>query len=91
MFFLTIETNISIHMEIEIDKETVYNTIGCKKNFDCMKNSVQACCKVENCVNKKVHFVACADNVNCSYKISFGGASICTCKVRKEIFNIYGI
>lgn len=85
------ETTRSFKTKLKVDESTVNKTIGCRKNFNCLKNDVQVCCKVENCVNKKVHFVTRVNNTNCSYNISFGNSSICTCAVRKEIFNIYGL
>jgi hypothetical protein len=46
-------------------------------------------CKVENCINEKVHFIKGVDNLSCSYKMSFGDSFFCTCPTRKEIFNKY--
>lgn len=78
-------------MEIEVDEKTISKANQCHKNFDCMKSDKQVCCKVENCISRKVHFIAYADNNYCSYKLSFGSSYMCTCAVRKEIFNMYGI
>lgn len=78
-------------MRIEVDTKTVNKTFCCEKNFNCLKSDKHICCKVENCVNNKVHFINCADNKYCSYKKSFGYSFFCTCMVRKEIFNKYGV
>lgn len=85
------ETTKLFQTKVKVDEATVNKTIGCRKNFECLKNDTQVCCKVENCVSKKVHFVTRFNNFNCNYKISFGSSSICTCAVRKEIFNMYGL
>jgi hypothetical protein len=78
-------------MEIEVDEKTINQTLHCRKNFDCLKSNNHVCCKVETCVNKKVHFITCADNIYCSYKMTFGSSFLCTCAVRKESFNKYGV
>ena len=75
---------------MEIDKKTVAETLRCEKNFDCLNNDEHVYCQVESCVNKAVHFVKCPVMTPCNYKMSFGDSSICTCPVRKEIFNKYG-
>jgi len=78
-------------MEIEVDKKTVNKTSCCEKNFNCLKSDKHVCCKVEYCVNNKVHFISGSDNKYCSYKKSFGHSFFCTCTVRKELFNKYGV
>ncbi len=81
----------SLNMGKEIDEKTVNKTLHCEKNFTCLKSDNHVCCKVENCINNEVHFITCADNINCSYKMSFGNSYFCTCPVRKEIFNKHGV
>jgi len=78
-------------MLLEVSEKTVSNAMHCKKNFDCLKKDKQVCCKVENCISKKVFFINCADNHSCNYKLSFGNSYLCTCAVRKEIFNKHGV
>lgn len=78
-------------MEFEVNEIAVSNTTFCKKNFDCLRIGIQVCCKVENCISKKVHFVSFSNNVSCSYKLSFGHSCLCTCAVRKELFNKHGV
>lgn len=75
---------------MEIDKKILEQTEHCQKNFDCIKNN-NICCKVENCVNKTVHFVECSEDNFCSYRMTFGKSPFCTCRTRKEIYNKYGI
>ena len=75
---------------MEIDKELLEKTTDCNKDFACLNNDKHICCKVEHCVNNKVHFVKCLDNY-CSYRMSYGYSDICNCPIRKEIFNKYNI
>jgi len=84
--------NINIKLfHMEIDKNIISNTIKCEKNFDCLSANNHVYCKVESCINNKVHFINCVYNLNCSYKMSYGDTFICTCPTRKEIFNKYEI
>lgn len=78
-------------MEIEIDEKIVTKAKACIKNFDCLNNDMHIYCKVEYCCNNKVHFIKCLDNQYCSFQKSFGFAFMCTCPLRKEIYNKYGI
>lgn len=78
-------------MLLEVSEKTVSNAVHCKKNFDCLKKDKQVCCKVENCISKKVFFINCDNNVNCTYKLPFGRSYLCTCAVRKEIFIKHGV
>ncbi len=78
-------------MIFEVNDITKCNTAHCEKNFDCLNKGNQVCCKVENCISKKVHFVNFSNNVNCNYKLSFGYSFLCTCAVRKELFNKHGV
>jgi hypothetical protein len=72
----------------KIDKKTV-NSTECEKSFECLTNQGYLC-KVEHCVDGKVHFLKCNDTV-CKFKVSFGNDVFCSCPVRKEIYNLYKI
>ncbi len=74
---------------MEIDKKIVAGTFNCHKNFDCLNSGNHVYCKVECCINKKVHFIKIVDKSFCYYKMSFGDSFICTCPTRKEIFKMY--
>ncbi len=74
---------------MEIDKKILAVTLSCHKNFDCLNNNQQGCCKVESCINQKVYFVENDTRSLCNYKMSFGDSFICTCPTRKEIFKLY--
>ena len=76
---------------MDIDKEILKKTTNCEKNFECLNNDKHIYCKVEDCVNNKVHFVKCLNVDYCVYKMSFAQSFICNCPTRKEIFNKYGI
>jgi len=76
-------------MKIEIDKETLKQTTHCDSNFKCLKNDVAELCKIESCFNGELHFIKCKDELVCNYKMPFGGSYVCSCPVRREIYNKY--
>ena len=78
-------------MKIKIDDQIIQQTTRCQKNFDCLSNEEHIYCEVEYCVNDKVHFIRCNSEEQCEYKVAFGNSFICTCPVRKEIYNRYRI
>jgi len=78
-------------MKIAVEEKIILETKHCEKNFDCLKMDKHIYCGVESCINNEVHLIKCIDNLDCSYKMSFGNAFICNCPTRKEIFNKYKI
>ena len=74
---------------MEIKEEIIKETKNCNKDFSCLKNKNHEYCKVKNCISSSVHLVECVDNTDCNYNITYGDCQICSCPVRKEIFNIY--
>lgn len=79
-----------IKMDTKISKDVINNTTRCKKNFSCLSGE-NPICRVELCVDDKIHFIKCANNEPCSYKIPFGYSFVCICPVRKELHNKYNI
>jgi len=76
---------------MDISKEIIESTTNCEKDFACLKSDGVVCCKVESCINGKIHFVQNVSKSYCAYKMSFGNSFICNCPTRKEIFNKYSI
>ena len=76
---------------MEIDKLIIAETVRCEKDFACLSEKTHVYCKVENCINKKIHFIERKDLFQCRYVMCFGDCYICTCPTRKEIYNKYGI
>lgn len=77
-------------MNLQIDIDTLSRTTKCTRDFACLTDSGQLC-RVENCVDNKVHFIQCRHDAKCNYQISYGYSYICTCPTRKEIYNRYGL
>ncbi len=74
---------------IKIDENISKTATKCIKNLSCMSGS--DICKVELCVDGKIHFIKCMNLEHCNYRISFGYSFVCNCPVRKELFNRYNI
>ncbi len=76
-------------MKIEIDDDVIKATTKCEKSFSCLADNLETSCKVEYAVSNTVHFVKCLSGTHCSYRISFGYDYICTCPIRKAIYEKY--
>ncbi len=77
-------------MVFKIDEDVLKNATKCKKDFSCLSGEKELC-RVELCVDNKIHFIKCVDNIPCSYRIPFGYSYVCICPVRKELHNQYRI
>ena len=74
-----------------IPEETIAETKRCEKGFSCLKDLCEGLCRVESCVNGRVHFIRSMNKNYCSYRGDFGGSAICYCPTRKELYNMYGV
>ncbi len=72
---------------MEINEAIINETKNCNKDFSCLKNKEHLFCKVRRCINSSVHFIECIDDIKCSYRINYGDCVICSCPIRKEVFN----
>ncbi len=78
-------------MHIQISEDTIKKTTKCQKSFSCLSGERKDLCEVESCVNDEIHFLKCMYNSLCRYRVPFGYSSVCTCPVRKELYNRYRI
>ncbi len=78
-------------MDIVISDESLQATTKCKKGFSCLKGNRKDLCKVESCIDEKIHFIKCLNSKHCFYQASYGGSHYCSCPARKEIYNKYNI
>jgi hypothetical protein len=74
---------------ITVSDESLQATTNCEKRFTCLRGKSEALCAVESCIDGKVHFIKCLNDVFCPYQHSFGNGYLCTCPTRKEIYNKY--
>jgi hypothetical protein len=78
-------------MGIKINDETKSSAILCKHEFACLSSTNHVLCKVNDCINEKVHFIECKDQNYCAYQKSCGYSHVCNCPARKETYNKYKI
>jgi hypothetical protein len=74
-----------------IDKNILEKTTKCEKNFKCLDNPKEICCKVEEVIDNKVFFVKCLSYDYCNYKTPYGYSNICSCPTRIEIYRKHKI
>lgn len=75
----------------KLPKHICDKATSCNKRLVCLEKDSADLCKVVDCVNGDVHFIACSSNTECAYRLSFGDAVACTCPVRMELYNRYKI
>ena len=76
--------------DLKVDDDVIKNTNRCKKDHSCLSDLTDLC-KVEMCIADKIHFIKCMNERTCNYRITFGYSFVCTCPVRKELYNKYKI
>jgi len=77
-------------MKLEISEGIIQQTTKCDRDFECLKSGCKPNCEVKDCVSGKVHFVD-KHNGYCRYSFRFGNGIICSCPVRKELYNRYKV
>jgi hypothetical protein len=80
-----------MRMNIEISDEIKLSASYCTKEFSCLSDANRDLCRVKEHIGEKVYFIACKEDKYCAYKESFGNENLCTCPVRKEIYDKYKI
>lgn len=65
----------------------IIQTTKCEKQFACLTNEINICCKVVKCIGKSVCFIDDEAKNDCNYKICYGDSMICSCPVRIELHN----
>ena len=78
-------------MIFKVDDSIIKTTTKCEKNISCLSEKREELCKVTHKVEDEVYFVECQDTESCSYRLLFGYSFICTCPVRKAIYDKYKI
>lgn len=79
-----------MEQRFEIGEAVIQAATECEKALACLQCEEQVYCAVEQCLMHRVHYVKCLHDETCVYQSSLENFPICTCPVRKEIFNRYG-
>jgi hypothetical protein len=81
-----------VEMPIKIGEDIRQQTTKCKYDFACLSDERHDLCKVTSSVASKVVLTDCVDRLPCAYCILFGASlAVCTCPVRNELYNRFGI
>ena len=79
-------------VRFKIPEEVRMCATECSKGHACLMNEKHELCPVVKNIEGKIHFIQCIENRPCIYKNHIGDSVYtCTCPVRKEIFNKYGV
>ncbi len=74
----------------ELSGEIIAKANKCKRNYACLNEKTPPLCSVSDCVNCEIHFISTQTSY-CPYFLYFADEVICTCPVRKELFNKFKI
>jgi hypothetical protein len=72
----------------DVSEATRQKTDKCWRGFVCLSGD-GTLCPVTNCVSDLV-FVQRTTQAYCPYDVTFGFSHICSCPVRREIYQRYG-
>ncbi len=74
----------------KVAPDTLESADKCQRNYVCLNEETPPLCPVKDCVNCEIHFIS-VNTFYCAYFLYFGDEVICTCPVRKELFNKYEV
>ena len=76
-------------MKREVSEETRQETDKCWRGFACLSGDEDVICRVRDRVSDVI-FVEKTKQTYCPYDVTFGYSHICSCPVRREIYERYG-
>ena len=76
-------------VKYEVDDTIIRSAKKCENRHACLNASIPLC-SVEHCLMHRIYYVACLSDEPCPYKKALDHSNVCTCPIRKEIFNRYG-
>lgn len=79
-------------MGITVSEGTLAQTTRCQNDFSCLSGMAPDVCQVERALGgKPVLFVKKNTSYFCPYTGRFGTAYVCSCPVRRELYQRYGV
>ena len=78
-------------MTFYVSDEIKKSAVKCEKNYICLSRNEENVCKVISSVDDHIMHVYCAHVDKCVYKYPDEGRCLCTCPVRKEIYDKYDV
>jgi len=76
-------------VELEVSEEIRQETDKCWRGFACLSGTRDGICPVRERVGDVI-FVEKIKQAYCPYDVTFGYSHICSCPVRRELFERYG-
>ena len=76
-------------MELEVSEKIRQKTDRCWRGFACLSGTQDGRCAVRERVGDVI-FVEKSGQAYCPYDVTFGYSHICSCPVRRELFERYG-
>jgi hypothetical protein len=77
-------------MKYQVGDKLQEMTTRCEKGFSCLDGDPSCLCAVTDCVMGDVVFVEFKKDY-CRYSVSYGNERICTCPIRKALYNQYRV
>lgn len=78
-------------MTFHINDETKLAAHRCNFKYSCLLNSNWKPCKVIGVFDNEEYFVFCENEVKCNFQSDYEERVLCTCPVRKEIYDKYKV
>ena len=78
-------------MGYNVCPEIKKSAIHCKKDFICLTRNKTTLCKVISTIDNNTMYVYCQNKESCPYQYQYNERTLCTCPVRKDIYNKYNI
>lgn len=75
----------------EISKDILDRAEKCASRSFCLSSPKEVLCEAEYLLNNNVLFVRKAKKRDCAYFLPYGNAGICSCPVRKALFQQYSV
>jgi hypothetical protein len=77
---------------LTVSQEILKQTTICRKDFCCLSDTTNNLCKVERALGAEpILFLCKEEKPCCDHTWAFGRGRICSCPVRKELNQRYGI
>ena len=91
MAYIQGETQGETNMPSLNSLEHLKKTTECEKGFVCLSHKIDSVCSIEESRDNMRLFVKAPADIECVYKIPFGGSFFCACPMRTELYQRYGV
>jgi hypothetical protein len=82
-------SSVEHSMKLDVSKETLQETTECLYDFACLSENTHPLCLALLPLRDDGVLIKSIESRECSYKSAMGNGCICTCPVRREIWDLY--